>query len=267
MDHAMALPMWGRQDARSMPEKEPLMATYRAACSLDVTERSYRARLVCLEALAASIVHELKQSLSDITGNAGDCLQKLSGHSLNFQLAHDAAVRTMRDANRAAAVIERMGSLFAKTEANNESVDLNQAAREALLLSSRKLQLRGAVVRPELEPDLPRITGDSLQLQQVILNLVMNAADAMNETHDRPRELVVRTQRGEGHVRLSVRDAGSGFEPRAADRLFDAFYTTKADGMGAGLFISRWIIENHRGVISAALNDGPGATFSFSIPC
>ena len=119
----------------------------------------------------------------------------------------------------------------------------------------------------ELEADLPRIAGDALQLQQVILDLVMNAADAMNEIHGRPRELVVTTQSGEGHVRLSVRDGGRGFEPRAAGRLFDAFYTTKADGLGVGLFISRWIVENHRGAVSAALNDGPGATFSFRIPC
>jgi signal transduction histidine kinase len=231
----------------------------------DRPDDAERAR--CLEVLAASLVHEINQPLSTLVANAETCLQMLSAHSLNIQAAHDAALRSMRDAKRVAAVVERMWSLFAKTEANGEPVDLNATAEAALLLSMPKLQQRGVSVRRELEPNLPRITGDSLQLQQVILNLVLNAAEAMDEIHDRPRELVVRTQRGEGHVRLSVRDAGKGFEPQTADRLFDAFYTTKADGIGVGLFVSRWIVENHRGAISALPNDGPGATFSFSIPC
>lgn len=99
------------------------------------------------------------------------------------------------------------------------------------------------------------------------MSLVANAAEAMSEIHDGPRDLVARTQKSEGHVRLSVREAGEGFTPGEADRLFDAFHTTKRDGMGIGLFISRWIVESHGGTIRAALNDGSGATFSFLIPC
>ena len=221
----------------------------------------------CLEVFVASLVHEINQPLSGLIDSAETCLRELSPTALNLEGARDAALRTVQEGQRAAAVIQRMWSLLAKTEANNEAVDLNEAAIAALRLSSQKLELRQVIARAELEADLPRIAGDSLQLQQVILNLVTNAAEAMDEVHDRLRELVVSTRSLEGHVRLSVRDAGEGFTPGEAERLFDAFYTTKRDGTGIGLFISRWIIENHGGTIQAALNDGPGATFSFLIPC
>jgi len=119
----------------------------------------------------------------------------------------------------------------------------------------------------DLADDLPPVAGDSVQLQQVVLNLLMNALEAMRGVDDRPRQLVIRTERDEGErVRLSVQDVGVGFDPQSVDRLFDAFYTTKGDGMGIGLSVSRSIIESHHGRLWAALNDGPGATFSFSIP-
>ena len=123
------------------------------------------------------------------------------------------------------------------------------------------------VLHPELADDLPLVTGDRVQLQQVILNLLRNGSDAMSTVEDRPRQLVIRTERDDGdRVRLTVQDAGIGFDPQAADRLFDAFYTTKGDGMGIGLSVSRSIIERHHGRLWATLNDGPGAAFSFSIP-
>jgi signal transduction histidine kinase len=122
------------------------------------------------------------------------------------------------------------------------------------------------ILRSELAHDLPLVTGDRVQLQQVILNLLRNASDAMNTVHDRPRELLVRTEREDGdRVLLSVKDAGIGFDPQTADKLFETFYTTKNDGMGVGLYVSRSIIESHQGRLWATLNDGPGATFSFSI--
>ena len=124
------------------------------------------------------------------------------------------------------------------------------------------------ITRTELADELPPVTGDRVQLQQVILNLLRNGSDAMSDVDDRPRELLFRTEVEEGNsVRLSVRDAGVGFEPQALDRLFQSFYTTKSDGMGIGLSVSRSIIENHRGRLWATPNDGPGVTFSFSLPC
>ena len=123
------------------------------------------------------------------------------------------------------------------------------------------------IVRPELADDLPLIRGDRVQLQQVILNLLRNASDAMSGVDDRPRRLLNRTERDErDRVRLIVQDAGVGFEPQGVDKLFKAFYTTKSGGMGIGLSVSRSTIENHHGRLWAAPNDGPGATFSFSVP-
>jgi len=122
-------------------------------------------------------------------------------------------------------------------------------------------------VRAELAEDLPPITGDRVQLQQVILNLLRNAADAMSTIDDRPRELLVSTERDGNQVRLNVKDSGVGFTPQAADKIFQAFYTTKADGMGIGLSVSRSIIEAHQGRLWATPNNGPGSTFSFAIPC
>jgi signal transduction histidine kinase len=135
-------------------------------------------------------------------------------------------------------------------------------------MSSNELQRGRLVARLELADDLPPVAGDRVQLQQVILNLLLNAADAMSDVEDRPRELLISTERDEGdRVRLNVQDAGVGLDPQSMDRLFEAFYTTKSNGMGIGLSVSRSIIERHQGRLWAAPNDGPGATFSFSIPC
>ena len=122
------------------------------------------------------------------------------------------------------------------------------------------------MLQSELAADLPIVTGDRIQLQQVILNLLRNASDAMVDVHDRPRKLLIRTERDGDGVCLSVRDAGVGLDAQSTDKLFDAFYTTKSSGMGIGLFVSRSIIERHQGRLWAEPNDGPGATFSFSIP-
>jgi signal transduction histidine kinase len=148
-----------------------------------------------------------------------------------------------------------------------ESLDLNEATREVIALSLSDLQRHRVVLQSDLANDLPVITGDRIQLQQVILNLLRNASDAMVDVHERPRLLTITTEREDGNrVRLSVRDAGLGLPPESVDSLFDAFYTTKSGGMGIGLFVSRSIVERHQGRLWAEPNDGPGATFSFSIP-
>jgi signal transduction histidine kinase len=159
-------------------------------------------------------------------------------------------------------------TLFSKKDAVMDSVDLNEATREVIAMSSSELQRGRLVARLELADDIPPVAGDRVQLQQVILNLLLNAADAMRAVEDRPKQLVIKTQHDEGdRVRLSIQDVGVGLDPQIADKLFDAFFTTKSDGMGIGLSVSRSIIERHHGRLWAAPNDGPGATFSFSIPC
>jgi signal transduction histidine kinase len=186
----------------------------------------------------------------------------------NVDGARETARRTIRDGNRASEVISRLRSLYGKKDPTIESVDLNEATREVLALSLTELQRNRVILRPELAHDLPLVAGDRVQLQQVILNLLRNASDAMSTIDDRPRDLLIRTEPdGDDRVCLSVSDVGIGFEPQATDKLFEAFYTTKNEGMGIGLSVSRSIIERHYGRLWATPNNGPGVTFSFSIPC
>jgi C4-dicarboxylate-specific signal transduction histidine kinase len=232
------------------------------------SELAHVARVTSLAMLTASIAHEVNQPLSGIVTNASTCLRMLTLDPPNVDGARETARRTIRDGNRASDVIARLRALFSKKDTIAERVDLNDAAREVIALSLSELQRNRVILRCELADDLPLVTVDRVQLQQVILNLLRNGSDAMNTVHDRPRELLIRTKRDEGdRALLSVKDAGIGFDPQSMDKLFEAFYTTKNDGMGIGLSVSRSIIEKQDGRLWASLNDGPGATFSFSIPC
>ncbi|HMF88267.1 MAG TPA: PAS domain-containing protein [Gemmatimonadaceae bacterium] len=231
------------------------------------SDLAHVARVTTLSTLTASIAHEVNQPLSGIITNAGTCLRMLDANPPNVEGARETARRTIRDGNRASDVITRLRALFSKKEFSLESVDLNEATREVITLSRSELQRNRVVLQSELADDLPNLTGDRVQLQQVILNLLRNASDAMVDVHDRPRQLLVKTEHMDGdRVRLTVRDAGIGVDPQVVDKLFDAFYTTKRDGMGIGLSISRSIIERHHGRLWAERNDGPGATFAFLVP-
>jgi PAS domain S-box-containing protein len=237
------------------------------ALSAARSELARVAQISSLGALTASIAHEVNQPLSGIITNASTCLRMLDADPPNVDGARETAQRTIRDGHRASDVISRLRVLFAGKSAATEAVDLNDATREVVALSLSELQSGGVTLRVDLADDLPPVTGDRVQLQQVILNLLRNASDAMSGVEDRPRRLAIRTERAPGdRVRLTVQDTGVGFEPTVLDRLFDAFYTTKTTGMGVGLSVSRSIIENHHGRLWAAANDGPGATFSFSLP-
>lgn len=232
------------------------------------SDLAHVARVLSLGTLTASIAHEVNQPLSGIITNASTCLRMLDADPPNVDGARETARRTIRDGHRAADVIKRLRALFTKQYAPPELVDLNQATREVIALSASELQKNGIVVRVELGSPLPAVAGDRVQLQQVILNFIRNALDAMSGVHDRPRQLVIKTkQDGNGGVCLSVQDSGIGIEPENINKLFDAFYTTKADGMGIGLSVSWSIIETHHGRLWATPNDGrPGATFSFVLP-
>ena len=218
-------------------------------------------------ALAASIAHEVNQPLAGILTNANTCLRMLAADPPNVDGARETARRTIRDGNRACDVITRLRTFFVKKSSTTEPVDLNEATREVIALSLSQLQRSGVVLRPELDEELPPVAGDRVQLQQVVLNLLLNAADAMSDIEDHPRQLVIRTERTEdNHVRLTMQDAGVGIASQDVERLFEPFFSTKSGGMGIGLSVSRSIIESHRGRLWAVPNDGPGATFSFSIP-
>ncbi|MGC2403015.1 MAG: PAS domain S-box protein [Acidobacteriaceae bacterium] len=225
------------------------------------------ARITSLAELTASIAHEVNQPLSGIVTNASTCLRMLSGDPPNIDGARETARRTIRDGNRASDVITRLRTLFSRKEINFEIVDLKEAAREVVALSLSELQRNEIIVRQEFADALPPVKGDRIQLQQVILNLLRNASDAMTGVHDRPRLLSVGLAREDDQVSLRVRDTGAGFDPKVAEKLFESFYTTKHDGMGIGLSVSRSIVEAHGGRLWGAVNDGPGSTFGFSIPC
>src|SRR6185436_8203228 len=230
-------------------------------------ELAHVSRMTALSALTASIAHEVNQPLSGIITNAGTCLRMLDAAPPDIAGARDTARRTIRDGHRASEVITRLRALFSKREFTLEAVDLNEAAREVIALSSNHLQRNRVILHSELAEGLPTVTGDRIQLQQVILNLLRNASDAMADVHDRPRHLLIKTEEQDGsRVRLTGRYAGVRLTPETLESVFNAFYSTKSGGMGIGLFVSRSIMERHEGRLWAEPNDGPGATFSFSVP-
>jgi signal transduction histidine kinase len=225
------------------------------------------ARVVSLGALSASIAREVNQPLSGIITNASTCLKMLAANPPNVEGALETTRRTLRDGSRAAEVIGRLRVLFAKREEKTEVVDLNEAAREVIALCDSELKENGVNLCLRLAEPLPRVLGDRVQLQQVILNLLLNATDAMVGIDGRPKQLTISTGLDEQDgVRLSVTDTGVGLPTHLVPRLSEPFYTTKSNGMGIGLFVSRSIVESHEGRLCFSANEGPGVTFSFAIP-
>jgi PAS domain S-box-containing protein len=252
-----------------MALSEDVTEQHEAKAALDKAQSdlAHVARVSTLSTLTASITHEVNQPLSGIVTNASTCLRMLDANPPNLEGARETARRTIRDGNRASEVITRLRALFSKKSASFEPFDLNEAAKEVIALSTSELQRNRAIVQADLAEELPFVLGDRIQIQQVILNLIRNASEAMSAVEDRPRELLVKTERDEnGAVRLIVKDTGTGIDPEIAEKLFEAFHTTKGDGMGIGLSISRSIMEGHQGRLWAIRNEGPGATFIFSVP-
>ncbi len=231
------------------------------------SELAHLSRVSSLGALTASIAHEVNQPLSGILTNASTALRMLSVDSPNVSGALETVRRTIRDAHRASDVIGRLRVMFSRKDTVREEVHLNETAREVVTLSLAEFQRSGLSLRTQFAEDLPAVYGDRVQLQQVILNLLLNASDAMKGVEDRSRQVLLKTNlQQDGDVRLTVVDAGDGIPPEHADRLFEPFFTTKTAGMGIGLYVSRSIIERHRGRLWAEPNEGFGTSFSFSIP-
>ncbi|HEX8449991.1 MAG TPA: PAS domain-containing protein, partial [Allosphingosinicella sp.] len=229
-------------------------------------ELAHVARATALSALTASIAHEVNQPLAGIVTNASTCLRMLASDPPNLDGARATAQRTIRDGHRASEIIQRLRGLFARRDPRTEALDLSATVREVLALCQTELKQSEIAVRANLAEGLPPVAADRVQLQQVILNLVLNAADAMAGIHGRARTLSVITARLGDDVVFEARDCGCGIDPAQLPRLFDPFYTTKPQGMGIGLSVSRSIIEGHSGRLWARNNDGAGATFAFSIP-
>lgn len=230
------------------------------------SELAYMARVTALGTLTASIAHEVNQPLSGIITNASACLRLLAADPPDVEKAQMTAQRTIRDGNRASEVIKRLRAMFTNAPTAFEQVDLHNAVREVLALSAGEMRSSGVLLRTDLAAECASVRGDRVQLQQVVLNLILNAIDAMRAVNDRSRLLYVETRDEGQHICLSVRDAGTGLDDADIERLFDACYTTKAKGMGVGLAISRTIVENHGGRLSAAPNADHGATLTCYLP-
>ncbi len=250
-------------DLRQQKRAEEVRERFRQAQA----EFEHMTRTMTMGQVAASIAHEVNQPLSGIVTNASTCLRMLDADPPNLEGARETARRTIRDGNRASEVITRLRALFCKKSAAFESFDLNEAAKEVIALSESEFERNRVIPQLDLAAGLPSVSGDRIQIQQVILNLIRNGSDAMSIVNDRPRDLLIKTECDQGGVCLSVKDSGVGIESEIEENLFEAFFTTKVDGMGVGLSVSRSIIESHQGRLWAIRNEGPGATFLFSIPC
>jgi len=230
------------------------------------SELAHVSRVTTMGELAASIAHEVSQPLAGIVTNANASLRWLGAESPNLDEARECIRRIIRDGNRSSDVVSRMRTLFKKAYTATESLDINDAIEEVVTLTEREAQRNNVTLYMELAADLPPVTGDRVQLQQVVVNLILNGIEAMRSLENQERNLIIRTQRGEGgEVRVAVQDSGIGFDPKSPERMFDAFHTTKPGGLGMGLSISRSIVESHGGRLWAASNDGPGATFQFTL--
>jgi PAS domain S-box-containing protein len=238
-------------------------ALHRLRCEL-----AHVTRANSLGALTASIAHEINQPLAGIITNASTGLRMLSAQPPNVEGALETVRRTLRDGRRASDVVTRLRALFSNKVVSKERLDLNEAVWEVIELLRTSMRRKRIVLQQEQAEDLPPVIGDRVQLQQVVLNLLLNAIEAMHDVDDRPRQLLIKTEREpDNRIRFSVTDTGSGFDAQQAEKMFESFYTTKREGMGLGLSVSRSIVEIHGGRMWATTNDGPGATFSFSIPC
>jgi PAS domain S-box-containing protein len=232
-------------------------------------ELAHVTRVTTMGELAASIAHEVNQPVAGVVINGNACLRwlaRVKEDSVNLAEAREALQRIIRDGSRAGEVIARIRTLFKKSDTTKGPLDLNTAIREVIVLARSEMDKKRITRKLQLADDLPRIHGDRVQLQQVMLNLILNAIEAMSTVENRPRELLVGTRvQEETEVLVTVRDSGLGLDPESLEKVFAAFHTTKPGGLGMGLSISRSIVENHSGRIWAMANDGYGATFQFTL--
>ena len=223
-------------------------------------------RVTTMGELTASLAHEVNQPIAAAVTNANTCLRWLTRDHPDVEEAREAASRIVKDATRAAGIISRVRLLFKKSTPQRELVDVNEAIREMMVLLRSEATRYNITVRMELAADLPRIMGDRVQLQQVLMNLIVNSIDATKEV-DGARELAVKSQRTEKEeVLVSVSDTGVGLPPEQTEQIFNAFFTTKPHGTGMGLRISRSIVESHGGRLWSADNSPRGANFCFTLP-
>ena len=271
--------MYRREPGSPSPQEYDLIEqiTHLAGVALDrkKTEEALRqaqanlahvSRVTTMGELTASLAHEVNQPIAAAVTNANTCLRWLAGDNPNLEEARAAAMRIVKDGTRAAEIISRIRLLFKKGTPEWELVDVNEVIREMIVLLRVEATRYSISIRTELTADLPQVMGDRVQLQQVFMNLMLNGIEAMKDV-DGTRELAIKSQReGNDHIRMSVSDTGVGLPAQQKDQIFNAFFTTKVQGTGMGLSISRTIVESHGGRLWAAHNSPRGASFYLSLP-
>lgn len=217
--------------------------------------------------LTVSIAHEVSQPLAALVTNGEACQEWLAAHPPNLEKARQSLQSVIRDGTRAGAIVSRIRALFQNQAPVKTVIDMREVIEELTVFFGEEAQRRGVALRCELEPNLPRTSGDRIQIQQVLLNLIINAMDAMTETPNEQKELLVRaTQQGGTEILIRVEDTGCGFDGKTAEEIFKPFFTTKPRGTGMGLSISRSIVEAHEGRLWAAAKPSGGSVFGFTIP-
>jgi two-component system, LuxR family, sensor kinase FixL len=231
------------------------------------TELAHVTRVMTVGELAASIAHEVNQPLTGVITNGNACLRWLGRTPPDVDEAREAVRRMIRDGSRASEVMARIRTLLRKAEPQKTRLAINDVIGEVIALAESEVHRNRVLLKTDLAADFPPVLADRIQLQQVLLNLMLNGMEAMRAVTDRSRELIIRSQAEETDaIRVGVQDAGVGIDPQDMDRIFTAFFTTKPEGLGMGLAISRSIIEAHGGRLWATPNAGPGATFQFTLP-
>ena len=241
----------------------------RAEKKLHETQRELErvSRLNTVSEITASIAHEIRQPLASVRTNGGTCIHWLRTDPPNLEKAHSAAARIIENAGRASEIVDGIQTLFRKTEAELSPVNINDVINDVIVLLRGEMRYREIAITTELQADLSPVLGDRVQLQQVVLNLMMNGVEAMSNISDRPRTLLAKSKaESTGTLVVSVEDLGVGLDPAIADKIFEAFYSTKASGMGMGLAICRSIIESCGGELRASPRHPCGAIFQFTLP-
>lgn len=231
------------------------------------TELAHANRVATMGQLSASIAHEVNQPITASVTNAQAALRWLRTEPPEMEEVRKALGRIVRDGNRAGDVIDRIRTLIKKAPSRKDALDINEAILDVIALTRIEAAKNSVSLETQLAEGLPLIQGDRVQLQQVVLNLIVNAVEAMSGVNDRPRELLISTARGgSDSVVVAVRDSGPGLAPASLERLFESFYTTKPGGLGMGLSICRSIIDSHGGRLWVTANVPQGAIFQFTLP-
>jgi C4-dicarboxylate-specific signal transduction histidine kinase len=244
-----------------------VLATARERERSEQSELARVARLTSMGAMTVAIAHEINQPLAAIVANSSAAQRWLANSPPNLDEARGILKSIVRDGNRASEVIGSVRGMFQKEDRPRTTLAVNDVIQEILILVNGEVRKHGVAVRSNLQKNLPTVVGDRVQLQQVFMNLILNAVDAMSAVSGRERILSVRSQPdGPGALQVTVQDSGIGIKPEEAERIFEAFYTTKSEGMGMGLFICRSIIESHGGRLWAESCTPHGSAFNVTLP-